>query len=344
MPVLVTGGSGFVGSHLVARLAADGHRVRALARDRQRLHRALAPHGGGPVEVVEGDVRDPVAVRAAVAGCDAVVHAANVYSLDVRRRHEMHDINVTGTRTVLDAAVAAGCDPVVHVSSMSALLPAPSRITDDPPIGSNEAAAYIGSKVRAERIARALQESGAPVVTTYPGAVWGPEDPASGEMVNVLGALLRWTYALRMGGDPGFSISDVRWVADAHAALLTQGHGPRRVTMGGHYVTMDAALRVLRSLTGRRLRPVASTPKAVNLAAGRVADALQERARTLLPLPSHEQVWLLYEWPLTEDRVAEELAGPPPRLETTVGDAIRWMVDAGHLPAERAGAVAGRPT
>ena len=173
----MTGGSGFVGSHLVARLARDGHRVRALARDHGRLACALAPHGEVPVEVAAGDVRDAAAVRAAVAGCDAVVHAASVYSLDVRRRDEMERTNVEGTRTVLHAAVDAGCAPVVHVSSMVTLLPADGPLGDEPAIGTNDRTPYIGSKVRAERIARDLQEAGAPVVTTYPGAVFGPHDP-----------------------------------------------------------------------------------------------------------------------------------------------------------------------
>lgn len=225
MSVLVTGGSGFVGSHLVARLRAAGHGVRALARDRKRLSRALTPHEADAVEVVEGDVRDPSAVRRAVAGCAAVVHAANVYSLDVRRRREMHDTNLSGTRLVLNAAVEAGCDPVVHVSSMTALLPAQRIAADDPAIGSNQRTAYIGSRVRAELIARSLQDEGAPVVTTYPGAAYGPHDPAAGEMVDVLGGMLGGMYALGMGGNPAFSISDVRWIADAHVGLLTAGHG-----------------------------------------------------------------------------------------------------------------------
>ena len=342
MVVLVTGGSGFVGSHLIARLAASGRHVRVLSRDRGRLDRALAPHGATSVEVMDGDVRDPAAVAAAVDGCDAVVHAANVYSLDVRRRREMHDTNVAGTRTVLDAAIAAGCDPVVHVSSMTALLPAWRTITDDPPIGSNEDGAYVGSKVRAERIARARQEAGAPVVTTYPGAVWGPQDPAAGEMVNVLGGTLSGMYALRLGGNPGFTIADVRWVADAHAGLLTPGQGPRRVTMGGRYLTFDGFVRLLRSVTGRPLRHLITVPRTVNLATGRLADAVRQRIGLRLPL-SHEQMWLLYGWPPTEDRHAEAVAGPPPPPETTLGDAIRWLVDAGHLSAKRAGAAVGVP-
>lgn len=342
MVVLVTGGSGFVGSHLIARLTSAGHRVRALARDRGRLARALGPHHATHhamrVEVVEGDVRDPAAVKAAMPGCDAVIHAANVYSLDVRRRAEMHHTNIEGTRIVLAAALEAGCDPVVHVSSMVALLPAQEPITDAAPIGTNETTAYVGSKVRAERIARGLQDEGAPVVTTYPGAVFGPLDPAAGEMLTILGGALESGYLTRLTGDPGFSIVDVRWVADAHERLLVSGQGPRQVTMGGRYVSMDDYVGLLRSLTGRRLPALIPSPKGMTFATGRVADALRRSIRLRLPF-SYEQAWLVYAWPPSDDRMAQQLIGPPPPLEETVGDAIRWMLQAGHLSPKRAGAL-----
>jgi dihydroflavonol-4-reductase len=112
--------------------------------------------------------------------------------------------------------------------------------------------------------------------------------------------------------------------------------------MGGRHFTLDAYARLLRSLTGRRLQHLMTVPRTATLVVGRLADMLRRRIGLRLPF-SHEQVWMLYAWPPTEDRLAEEVAGPPPPVETTMGDAIRWMVDAGHLPAERAGAVAGRP-
>lgn len=338
MEVLVTGGSGFVGSHLVARLVRSGHRVRVLARDRQRLARALDPHGEVPVEVVEGDVLDADAVREAVAGCDAAVHAANVYSLDVRRRVEMARTNIEGTRTVLRETVEAGCDPVVHVSSMTALLPARDPIGDDPPIGSNDETPYVGSKVRAERVARRFQEVGAPVAISYPGVVLGPHDPGPGEMRNILGGILGGSHLFRLDRTAGFSVVDARWLADAHAGLLEAGRGPRRVTMAGRHVTMAEFIELLRSLTGRRLPSVLPSPRWMSLASAQLADVLRRTVGLRLPL-TYEQSWLAYCWPPAEDRHALDLAGPPPPLAETVGDAIRWLVSTGHLPSRHAGAL-----
>ena len=127
MEVLVTGAGGLVGAHTVAALAREPRRftIRALARDRARLLAALAPLGvtAEHLEIVLGDVTDEAAVRAAVSGADAVIHAAGLYSHDVNDAARMHETNVLGTRCVLEAAVAAGADPVVHVSSYLALFP-----------------------------------------------------------------------------------------------------------------------------------------------------------------------------------------------------------------------------
>jgi hypothetical protein len=84
MFVLVTGGTGYVGSNTIAALVAAGHRVRVLARSEQRVAAALAPLGVDGVESVIGDVTDPDAVERALEDCEAVIHAASVFSMDPR--------------------------------------------------------------------------------------------------------------------------------------------------------------------------------------------------------------------------------------------------------------------
>lgn len=136
MRVLVTGGSGFVGSHIVETLATGGHEVRVLARDPDRLMRSLAPHGPMSVDVARGDLTDAGAVEAAVDGCSAVIHAANVFTFDPRHGAEMLRTNVDGTEIVLQAARRARCDPIVHVSTTLVLYPSDGPIPADPPLAS----------------------------------------------------------------------------------------------------------------------------------------------------------------------------------------------------------------
>ncbi|MGH2947638.1 MAG: NAD-dependent epimerase/dehydratase family protein, partial [Solirubrobacteraceae bacterium] len=191
MRVLVTGGTGFVGSHSVKALVDAGHEVRLLVRSPERIAPALAPHGIDAPDHVVGDVTDPDAVGRALDGCDAVIHAANIYKLDSRAAQEMLHVNPRGTELVLRGAHERGLDPIVHVSTLVALLPARERVlTPDAPLGSPPGA-YARSKVEAERIARELQDAGAPVVIVSPGGVLGPHDPHGSDFVLIALDVLR---------------------------------------------------------------------------------------------------------------------------------------------------------
>src|SRR5262249_15028402 len=159
MRVLVTGGTGYVGSHSIAALVRAGHRVRVLARSPERVAAALEPLGVDGVETVIGDVTDPAAVERALEGCDAVLHAASVFSLDARKADEMRTVNVRGTEVVLDTAYRRGLDPIVFVSSELALLPPVDGavLTPDSPVGQTDWA-YCRSKADSELVARRYQD------------------------------------------------------------------------------------------------------------------------------------------------------------------------------------------
>src|SRR5262249_19125287 len=123
MRVLVTGGTGYVGSHTVAALLRAGHDVTVLARSPDRVAPALEPLGAAGVGTALGAVTDPASVEHAMQGREAVLHAASVFSMDTRKADEMHAVNIAGTETVLGTAARLGLDPIVHVSSELALLP-----------------------------------------------------------------------------------------------------------------------------------------------------------------------------------------------------------------------------
>ncbi len=158
MKVLVTGGTGFIGSHSVAALLSQGHQVRLLVRSHDRVARSLSPLGVAEVESVVGDVTAPRSVEEAMAGCDAVLHAAAVYSLDARAATRIGQTNVRGAEIVLGAAARAGLDPIVHVSSYAALLPPEGVVlTPDSPV-KRPRCAYSQSKAESERVARRYQD------------------------------------------------------------------------------------------------------------------------------------------------------------------------------------------
>src|SRR5919198_525937 len=177
MRVLVTGGTGFVGSHTVAAVLERGHDVRLLVRSPGRIAPALEPLGIGAVEHAIGDVTDAGSVKAAARGCDAVIHAAGVYSFSRRDARRIEEVNARGTEVVLGVAHRLGLDPIVHVSSYAALFPPDGRpLTTQSPVKSPPVP-YVRAKAQAERAARRHQAAGAPVAITYPAGAWGPSDP-----------------------------------------------------------------------------------------------------------------------------------------------------------------------
>lgn len=326
MRVLVTGGTGFVGSHSVAALVSQGHQVRLLVRSPDRVARSLSPLGVADVESVAGDVTTQRSVEEAMAGCDAVLHAAAVYVVDPRAAARIRETNVRATETVLGTAVRMGLDPIVHVSSYVALLPPQGAIlTPDSPV-TQPRGAYCQSKAESERVARGYQEQGAPVVIVYPGGVIGPDDPYLGDTNRALAAFAKSGIAMR-GGAP---MVDVRDVAKVHAAVMEPGRGPRRYMITGHYIALPDYVAMLHEITGHHGRIVAM-PAGVAMAAGRVADLVQRFVPGRLPL-SYEGVWLSALQPHCDDsRTAEELGITARDLRVTVADTVQWLADQGHL-------------
>jgi dihydroflavonol-4-reductase len=336
--VLVTGGTGYVGSHSIAALARAGHRIRVLARSPERIPAALGPLGVEGVETAVGDVTEPAAVGRALEGCDAVLHAASVFSLDARRADEMTSVNVRGTEIVLGTAHRLGLDPIVHVSSELALLPpaAGEILTADSPVR-RPPVPYCRSKADSEVVARSFQAMDAPVVSVMPAGLWGPQDPHLGEGVTLATNVLRNRYPVVMRA--GMHVADVRDVAAVLAAVMQPGRGPRSYLVAGHYVTMPDLIRTLGDLTGRRL-PFVTMPAWFLAGFGRAADLVQRRLKTRLPW-SAESIWVVNcDARCDDSKTRDELRLEPRPLRETFVDTIEWLVETGHLTPREAGRVA----
>jgi nucleoside-diphosphate-sugar epimerase len=196
-------------------------------RSTDRVRRALTPLGvADRAETVMVDVTDKVGVRAALDGCEAVIHAAAVYSFDPRRRREMIEGNVRGAELVLGAACDMDLDPVVQISSYVALLPGSPPLTADSPLG-EPPTAYARSKARSEQVARELQAQGRPVTIVQPGMVWGPDDPALGESSQFARSAIKLMLPFAPPGS--VPVVDVRDLAAVLAALLETGRGSRHM-------------------------------------------------------------------------------------------------------------------
>jgi nucleoside-diphosphate-sugar epimerase len=335
MRVLVTGGTGYVGSHSVAALTGAGHEVRVLARSPERIATTLESLSGDGIEAAVGDVTDPASVERALNGCDAVLHTASVFSMDPRRADEMRRVNVRGTENVLGTAHRLGIDPIVHVSSEVALLPAAKGelLTAASPV-QRPAGTYSQTKSDSELVARGFQAQGAPVVSIMPAAIWGPSDPNFGEGVTLAANILRNRFPIVMSG--GMHITDVRDVAAVNAAVMVPGQGPRAYLVTGHYISMPDIVRTLADLTGRRIRFVVF-PSWFLAGFGHTADFLQRRLKTRLPWSS-EAIWIMNCQAHCDDsKTRNELGLEPRPLRETFADTVHWLIEVGKLSQRQAG-------
>ena len=317
MRVLVTGGTGFVGSHSVAALVSQGHQVRLLVRSRDRVASSLSPLGVAEVESVQGDLTAPRSVEEAMAHCDAVLHAAAVFPADPRAAQRVRQTNVRVAEIVLGAAVRRGLDPIVHVSSVAALLPPDGAVlTSDSPV-KRPLGTYSRSRAESELIARRYQEQGAPVVIVYPGGAIGPDDPYLGVSSRFLVQVAKSRVTMR-GGLP---LADIRDVVKVHAAVMEPGRGALRYMITGHYVALPDLTAMLRQITGRRGR-IVTIPAGLAQTAGRVTDYVQRLVPGRL-LFSHEGIWMAALQPHRDDSGAIGELGITSRdLLTTLRDTV----------------------
>jgi UDP-glucose 4-epimerase len=286
------------------------------------------------VEIVPGDVTDRRGVRAALAGCEAAVHAAALPSLGERDRARMMRTNARGAEHVLESACEAGLDPVVHVSSVAALFPpaGPRMTSEDEPKRPRDA--YAASKAAAERAARALQAQGRPVVIFYPGQLVAPFDPTLADGVRfLLLYLVHGVFTLSPGGMP---LVDARDVALAIVAALRPGLGPRRFMAGGHFLSLAELAVLLEQITGRRLVKVPLSGPATR-ALGRLSDATQRWLGQSLGGATRESTEILTRGVPTDDaRLARELGVRLRPARESLHDALAWLCASGALDPKHA--------
>ena len=181
MRIFITGGTGFIGQHTLRRLAEAGHELVCLIRPgseaRLRTSGILAQLPAS-LTIIPGDVNDRAALRQGLAGCDALIHLANVYSMWLPDPREFERVNVEGTRNVLEAALETRVGKVIYVSTVAVYgKPAESPFTEESQPGPRLFSAYARSKAAADAIAWQLyQQRGLPLVALYPGIVLGPGD------------------------------------------------------------------------------------------------------------------------------------------------------------------------
>ena len=333
MRVLITGATGFVGSHTAAAMVRAGHDVRVLARTPAKATAVLGGVGvdAERVDIREGDMTDAASVADALAGCDAVVHAAAEIAV-AGATGPAGDANVQGVRNVVGQAIEAGVDPIVYTSTVAVYLPcATPVITVDSPLA-EPMSSYGRGKRDAELLVREWQAAGAPITTLVLGSVYGPQSPhldsSFAALRSALGALMAVT-------EGGMGIVDVRDLADILVTALQSGRGPRRYVVGGHFVTWEEWTTTLSAAIGREV-PMQRMTVEEMIDMGRQLDEMRKVAPVDLPLSEEAAVIMTAGVPTDDSAAIADLGASYRPTVETFRDAVAWLVAEGHVAPEPA--------
>ena len=320
---VVTGGAGFIGSHLVERLVSQGAKVRVVERPG-----APVDHLDPAVEVVRADIRDREATHKAVAGGQWVYHLAanpNLWALD---RGEFDAVNHRGTVHVLDAALGGGAERVVHVSTESILTCArPGRngpIAEDVEVTLDDAVGpYCRSKLRAENEAMARAKAGAPVVIVNPTMPVGPGDRGVSPPTRLIRDFCAGKLPARM--DCTLNLIDVRDVADGLIRAMERGQSGRRYLLGGENLTLLSLLGLLSAESGVQV-PRWSVPYPVGLAVAYVSEFWADHVSQRPPKATVTGVRLTRRtMHFDASRSLAELGLTPRPIRESIRDAVAWI-------------------
>ena len=247
MKVLLTGATGFVGGAVTRALVHRGIEVRVMARagaDLQNLQ-------GLTVERVEGDLRDQDSLRHALTGCRQLYHIAAHYALWAKDPSIFYDVNVTGTKTLLEAARDVGTERIVYCSTIGAIgIPPEGGLgTEETPVVFEQMAGhYKRSKYLAEQEVLKLAKAGLPVVIVNPSAPVGIGDVKPTPTGQVIVDFMKGRMPAYI--ETGMNIVDVDDVAIGHLLAMEKGRIGERYILGSANLMLREVFEILSRLTG----------------------------------------------------------------------------------------------
>ena len=329
MTTLVTGASGFLGSHIARLLAQRGERVRVLLRPTSRT--GLLE--GLVLERVAGDLCDPASLAQALAGVQTVYHVAADYRLWARDPAEIYESNVQGTRNLLEGAARAKVEKFVYTSTVGTVaVPRDGVVPDESTVTSlNEMiGAYKRSKWLAEHEARKAAAAGLPVVIVNPTTPVGPGDAKPTPTGRIIIDFLKGRMPAYV--DTGLNFVPVEDAAAGHLLAARRGRIGERYILGGENLTLKQALDILSQASGRPA-PRVRVPHTLALAAG-YADAVLSRVVGREPhIPLDGVRMARHSMFVNAEKARAELGFSPGPVAAAFERAVHWYVSRGYVPA-----------
>lgn len=319
--ILVTGATGFIGSHVARFLAQRGETLRLLVR--KASDRTLIQ--GLDAEICEGDLKDRTSLQEAVQGCDAVFHVAADYRLWTPDPQEVYATNVDGTRDLLEEARRAGVESFIYTSSIGTIAPSP-----DGDVVSEESKSrfrrmvghYKRSKFLAEREALQAAAAGLPVVVVNPTAPVGEGDIKPTPTGKIVQDFLKGRMPAYV--DTGLNLVDVRDVARGHWLAASRGRVGERYLLGAENLTFRDILQELADISGRRA-PRIRLPFSVAWTAGVACQAWSRLSGKPPAVPIEGVRMARYRMFADCSKACRELGFNPGPVRPALERAVEWF-------------------
>ena len=251
MKAFVTGGTGFIGRHVIRKLVERGYEVVALVRSREAAAALQSPH----VQLVEGDITNKASMRAGMQGCDVVFHIAAWYKIGARDWMDAETINVGGTRNVLTLAHELGIPKIIYTSTVAVFGDTHGELVDEAYESSGPfLSEYNRTKWLAHyKVALPLIQRGAPITIVMPGGVYGPGD------ISIIGDLMTRFYKGQLpvmpGADTVFTFAHVDDIAEGHLLAAEKGQIGESYILAGPAIPLGEMVDYWADILGRR-RPL----------------------------------------------------------------------------------------
>jgi dihydroflavonol-4-reductase len=324
MKTLVTGATGFLGSAIARELIKDGRKVRVLVRkgtDTENID-------GLDVEIAYGDLRDKTSLQQALSGCEVLYHTAAYYSLWDKNKRLSYDINVEGTRNILQIAKDLGLRKTVYTSTVGCIgllenkQPSNEKTPFNPDTLCND---YKKSKYQAEQVALEFHRNGLPLVIVNPSTPVGPRDIKPTPTGKIIVDFLNRKMPAYL--DTGLNLIDVTDCARGHILAEEKGIPGERYILGNRNMSLKEILLALEKITGLKA-PSIQMPYWVAFTAGWVCENLSNHLTGTAPaVPLAGVRMAKYFMYFDASKAVRELGLPQNPIDNALEDAVRWYQD-----------------
>lgn len=334
MRVLVTGGTGFIGTHTVRTLLESGVDVKLLVRNEAKARQLWAHEPRVLEDLVVGKITSGPAIVDALRECDGLVHTAAPVALAVSRSQarQVARENLRAARILIDRALEDGIERIVHLSTTALLDTTGLSVANEQTPIVKGGDTYALSKSAPEKYLRNLQEQGAPISIVYPPGVIGPDDPGLSEAMTGIQQFLQASVIVTSSG---FQTVDVRDLAAVHTALILRDPKQGRFIAAGPFLPWEDFAELLDRAAGIRLPRLKLPGRAVRLF-GRLGDRLRPFV-DIDPAISREATRLATQWvEFDASHAVAELGVKFRDPHETLYDTVRWLAEKGHVDRDRA--------